>query len=183
MQAQDHDLVQLFLDGDGEALRSVDTWISQAAWPYRQRLASDWEDILQDARLELTRLLGSGAFRGESSLKTYLWRVVNHTCIDRLRRRARWQWQGLEDLDHRGVLSTGSGQSERRALRDLMLQVVERTPEECRLLWRMVLEGFSYREMSERLSVSEATLRVRVLRCRKRAIQVRDRLLQGVTTT
>ena len=82
---RDADLVELFLAGDGDAVREVDGWIAQAAWSYRQRLSNEWDDILQEIRLELTRLLSRGSFRGDSSLKTYLWRVVNHTCIDRLR--------------------------------------------------------------------------------------------------
>ncbi len=176
--SRDSDLVQLFLVGDGEAIREVDTWISQAAWSFRQRLSEDWEDILQEIRLELTRLLRRGSFRGDSSLKTYLWRVVNHTCIDRLRRRSRWRWQGLDDLDHRGVLAEGARQGVRNEFRDLMLRVVSQTSKDCHKLWQLVLEGYSYREMSQQLGVSEATLRVRVLRCRKKAVAVRDNLLE-----
>jgi DNA-directed RNA polymerase specialized sigma24 family protein len=41
----------------------------------------------------------------------------------------------------------------------------------------MVLAGLSYREMSDRTGVAEGTLRVRVLRCRKRAIELRAELL------
>jgi DNA-directed RNA polymerase specialized sigma24 family protein len=47
-------------------------------------------------------------------------------------------------------------------------------PVECQKLWRMIVAGMSYRQMSERLEVSEGTLRVRVLRCRKRAMARRD---------
>ena len=38
------------------------------------------------------------------------------------------------------------------------------------LLWALLLAGRSYREMSELLGVGEGALRVRVLRCRRRAI-------------
>jgi DNA-directed RNA polymerase specialized sigma24 family protein len=40
----------------------------------------------------------------------------------------------------------------------------------------MVHAGLSYREMSERLGVAEGTLRVRVLRCREKAVAVRAEL-------
>ena len=46
-------------------------------------------------------------------------------------------------------------------------------------MWRMIVAGFSYREMSLRLNVAEGTLRVRVLRCRERAETVRHELLGG----
>ena len=42
----------------------------------------------------------------------------------------------------------------------------------------MILDGLSYQEMSERLSTAEGTLRVRVLRCRKKAVEARDRLIE-----
>jgi DNA-directed RNA polymerase specialized sigma24 family protein len=49
--------------------------------------------------------------------------------------------------------------------------------DECRRLWRMLVDGFSYREMSDEYGVSEGALRVRVLRCRRKALEVRERLL------
>ncbi|MCH9649568.1 MAG: sigma-70 family RNA polymerase sigma factor [Deltaproteobacteria bacterium] len=177
MQSSEADLIQRFLDGEEQAVQLVDSWISQAAWGFRQRLSRDWEDVFQEIRLELTRLLIQKKFRGESSLKTYLWRVVNHTCIDRVRALSRWRWEALDDLDHRGVLVQHAKQGDRKEFRDLMLRVVEQSSEECRKLWRLVLEGYSYREMSESLGVAEPTLRVRVLRCRKKAVEARDQLL------
>jgi DNA-directed RNA polymerase specialized sigma24 family protein len=63
------------------------------------------------------------------------------------------------------------------AERDLLLRVLDRSSQECRELWRMLLLGLSYREMSQRLEVAEGTLRVRVLRCRERAVSTRSELL------
>ena len=83
--ADDRDMVTRFLRGDSDAVATLDGWISRAAWPYQRRLANRWDDVLQDVRLEVTRLLGEGKFRGESSLRTYLWRVVSHTCLDQIR--------------------------------------------------------------------------------------------------
>ena len=41
----------------------------------------------------------------------------------------------------------------------------------------LLFDGLSYREMGEELAVKEGALRVRVLRCRKKAIEVREELL------
>ncbi len=183
MQCNDSDLIQRFLEGDEETIRTVDSWISQAAWCYRQRLSQDWDDLFQEIRLELTRLLSQQKFRGDSSLKTYLWRVVNHTCIDRVRALSRWRWEALDDLDHRGVLVQRAQQGERKEFRDLMLRVVAEGSEDCRKLWRLVLQGYSYREMSQSLGIAEATLRVRVLRCRKKAVETRDQLLRETASS
>jgi len=43
----------------------------------------------------------------------------------------------------------------------------------------MILAGLSYKEMSQRLNVAEGTLRVRVLRCREKATNLRRDLLAG----
>jgi RNA polymerase sigma factor (sigma-70 family) len=160
MGTDDRELVTRFLRGEKEAIETVDGWISRAAWPYRRRLADQWDDVLQEIRLEVTRLLGQGKFRGESSLRTYLWRVVSHTCLDKIQAQSKRKWTSLDGLD-------------------LLLRVLDRMPQDCRELWRMIVAGFSYREMSLRLNIAEGTLRVRVLRCRERALAVRRELLDG----
>lgn len=180
MAMDDRDVVARFLRGEREAVGTVDSWIARAAWPYQRRLADRWDDVLQDVRLEVTRLLGQGKFRGESSLRTYLWRVVSHTCLDQLRAQSKWKWADLDTLD-RGDDSVAHLHvpPANREDRDLLLRVLERVPPECREMWRMIVAGLSYREMSLRLNVAEGTLRVRVLRCREKAAALRDELLGG----
>jgi RNA polymerase sigma-70 factor, ECF subfamily len=180
MATEDQEMVDRFLRGDVEAVGTVDGWISRAAWPYQRRLADRWDDVLQDVRLEVTRLLGQGKFRGESSLRTYLWRVVSHTCLDQIRSRRRWQWTDLEAVDKAdGLVEAPPSTASRQEDRDLLLRVLDRVPQECRELWRMIVAGLSYREMSVRMEVAEGTLRVRVLRCREKASALRTELLGG----
>ena len=178
MASDDQEVVSRFLRGEREAVGTVDGWISRAAWPYQRRLADRWDDVLQDVRLEVTRLLGQGKFRGESSLRTYLWRVVSHTCLDQLRAQSKWKWADLEDVDQDG-LATPPAAPSRQEDKDFLIRVLERVPQDCREMWRMIVEGLSYREMSLRLNAAEGTLRVRVLRCRERAATLRQELLGG----
>lgn len=179
--ADDRDMVTRFLRGDADAVATLDSWISRAAWPYQRRLAHRWEDVLQDVRLEVTRLLGEGKFRGESSLRTYLWRVVSHTCLDQIRSQGKWQFTDLETADQEDGRSTGPLRvaMDDPAERDLLMRVLDRASPDCRDLWKMLLLGHSYKEMSQRLQVAEGTLRVRVLRCRERAIALRSELMAG----
>jgi len=180
MEINDQDVVTRFLRGDSDAVGTVNGWISRAAWPYQRRLADSWDDVLQDVRLEVTRLLGQGKFRGESSLRTYLWRVVSHTCLDQLRARGKRQWADLDEVDK---ADGGDGPAQpppsRAEDRDMLLRVVGRASQDCRDLWRQIVLGLSYREMSLRLGVAEGTLRVRVLRCREKALALRQELLDG----
>ncbi|MEA2563522.1 MAG: polymerase sigma-70 factor, subfamily [Acidobacteriota bacterium] len=179
--ADDRDMVTRFLRGDADAVATLDSWISRAAWPYQRRLAHRWDDVLQDVRLEVTRLLGEGKFRGESSLRTYLWRVVSHTCLDQIRSQGKWQFTDLETADQEDGRVAGPLRvaMDDPAERDLLMRVLERASPDCRDLWKMLLLGHSYKEMSLRLQVAEGTLRVRVLRCRERAIAIRSELMAG----
>lgn len=177
---EDADVAQRFLAGDRQAIRTVDSWILRAAWPFERRLRHRWDDVLQDVRLEITRLLSQGRFHGDSSLKTYLFRVVSHTCVDQVRALNRRPTEDLADLDGCDQpLAPGPSAAERGADRDLLLRVLDRVPGECRNLWKMLASGVSYREMSDRMAVAEGTLRVRVLRCREKATRVRSELLAG----
>src|SRR5262249_33577743 len=159
--------VDRYLKGEPQAVRTVHAWIVRAAYPYQRRLASRWDDVLQDIHAEVTRLLKEGKFRGESSFKTYLWRGVNHTCLRPIRAESRGKGTALagEDDPEKPAVFVAPSHEGPVEVKDLLLRVLARVPAECRELWRMVHAGLSYREMSERLGVAEGTLRVRVLRC------------------
>lgn len=172
-RGEDDATVAGFLRGDATAVASVDGWIAAAASPFRRRLGADWPDLQQDARIEILRLLRASSWRGEARLRTYVWRVVGHTCLDALRRQRRRPAgepaeEGAEipspapsPLD--GLLAQDAGR--------ILLTALGALPEECRALWRRILRGASYGEMSRELGVAEGALRVRAHRCRKRALE------------
>jgi RNA polymerase sigma-70 factor (ECF subfamily) len=178
---RDQELISNYLGGNEEAVRVIDVWIASAARSYAIKLGEDWDDVLQEARIEVFRLLQSGRFRAESRLKTYLWRVVNNTCLDAVRNKERWQRSELRESDE--ICRFPTLQAEDHSLAwetvDLVLRVLEQVPEDCKRVWELILDGYSYREMSKRLGISESALRVRALRCRKRALAIRDHLETG----
>lgn len=183
MQMTDRRLVEDLLAGDLSAWHGIDQWVVRAAAPFRARLGADWADVLQEIRVELLRLLKAGKFRGDSTLRTYLWRVASNTCIDQLRRAAR---RNLVPLDAAPdpPAPAGEGPAARAARGEtlrLTLAVLREVPEECRRLWRWILDGLSYQEMAAKLDVAEGTLRVRVHRCRKRAVEARRQVLAPET--
>ena len=181
---EDAEVIAGYLRDESEAVAEIDGWIRRAAAPYRRRLSHQWDDLLQDLRMEVTRLLGNDSFRGRSSLRTYLWRVVSHSCLDRIRHHQRWQWTDLEEAESAGApLSRGTERLPAwSSSRDLLLRVLERMPSDCRRMWNMIVAGLSYREMSRQVGVSSGALRVRVLRCRQRASQARRELEIGNET-
>jgi len=171
-------LIRGYLAGKQEAIDTLDGWIRQAAWPFRRRLGDLWEDLLQDVRLEAFRLLQGEKFRGDSSLKTYLWRVTSNACVDRVRAQRRVRWEELEEVEHFDPRPWDelARTLEASEVRDLALKVLASMSEECIRLWEMLFDGLSYRQMSRALAVREGALRVRVLRCRKKALALREEI-------
>lgn len=154
-------------------MAEVDAWLGRAAFPFRSGLGDDCADVLQEVRLEVFRLLQAGRFRAESSLKTYVWQVCAHTCLDhlrRLRRRPRHEPESqAEPLPSRESSPLDEVLAAERHGR--LLQTLASMSEECRALWGLIVAGLGYREIAERLSVGEGALRVRAHRCRKRALE------------
>ncbi|MDX1502152.1 MAG: sigma-70 family RNA polymerase sigma factor [Thermoanaerobaculia bacterium] len=176
MQSEGRQLIEAYLRGDRAAVERVEQWIRAAASAYYRTLAHEWEDVLQDLRLEVLSELGKGRYQGKAKVKTYVWRVVSHSCLDRVRAARRWRWTGLEDDPGAGGVESPAGGGLPHEVADLLLRVLERTSEECRELWRRIVRGESYREISSDLGISEGALRVRALRCRRAAQEIRDRL-------
>lgn len=170
---EDAETVQGYLGGEPVAVARVDSWIAGAAGPFRRRLAADWPDLQQDARIEILSLLRQSSWKGEARLKTYVWRVVGHTCLDALRRQKRRPLHEPADPEAR-LPSPEPSPADRLAERDqsrLLLAVLDSVPPDCRDLWQRILRGLSYAEIGREMGVSEGALRVRALRCRKRALE------------
>ena len=164
------DLASRFLSGDEAAVAEVPSWVRQGASAYRRRLAFEWEDVVQQALADLAGDLRAGRFRGEGAFRGYVWRCVNHGCLDRLRRHRRWRWEPIGEIEPPSAEPSPFAAAARRQTSRRVLELVAALPAHCRELWAMILDGLSYREMGERVSVAEGTLRVRVLRCRQQAV-------------
>jgi RNA polymerase sigma-70 factor (ECF subfamily) len=169
----DADTAEGYVRGDAAAVALVDRWIAGAAAPFRRRLRADWADLLQDSRVEVLRLLRASSWRGESSLKTYVWRVVAHSCIDALRRERRRPVEELGDAED--ALPSADPSPLDHVIADdarrRLVAALEAVPADCRRLWNAILRGLSYGEISREMGVGEGALRVRAHRCRKRAAE------------
>jgi RNA polymerase sigma factor (sigma-70 family) len=155
--------------GDPVAANEVEAWVRRASASFARRLGDHLEDVIQDSMLEIVEALREGRFRDDGSFRGYVWRTTASNCVDRLRWQRRWvevdfdpSTQPLREASALAELLEAEGRAR-------LLALAARQPRHCRELWRDVLAGLSYREMSERWGASEGALRVRVLRCRQRA--------------
>lgn len=175
-RGSDRAVVAGLLDGDEASVRRVRSWIRKAAAGYRSSLAEEMEDLEQEILVALVEQLTRGDFRYESRCETYVGRMVQYKCIDRLRSRARHSWVDLDSLDLPSSERSALQGLESQETSILALRVASGLSEACRELWSMIHEGLDYQTMASRLGVREGTLRVRVLRCRRKALAERERL-------
>jgi RNA polymerase sigma factor (sigma-70 family) len=170
---EDAETLAGFLLGDADAMARVDGWIAGAAGPFRRRLAGDWDDLLQEVRIEILRLLRRSSWRGEARLKTYVWQVVGHTCLDAMRKQKRRP--AMEPVEPETPLPSPDPSPLDRVMdedsRRRLLAALDAVPADCRELWRLILSGLSYQQISAQMGVAEGALRVRAHRCRKRATE------------
>lgn len=125
------------------------------------------EDLVQDVLMRVVHSLRSGRFRGESSLRTYAQHVAKFACLEQ-RRSRRFQ----VELDADAIPSPDYWSSPDANLLDEEeqrhnLAVFASMSSESRELFRLIfVECLSYREVGERLGITEAAIKSRVHRMR-----------------
>src|SRR5688572_265679 len=82
-------LVAGFLDGRADSHRQLDRWVREVVGHPRLGLGDAKEDVAQETHRRLVVAFRAGHFRGDASLRTYVWRVAQHAAIDHLRARRR----------------------------------------------------------------------------------------------
>lgn len=173
---QDRHLAERLLRGEEMAVAQVRRWVRRATARYRRFVTNDLDDLEQDVLVSLIGTLEESSFRFESRLETYVSRMAHYRCIDRMRAASQRQWIDIEDLDLTEERANAAHQLESRQAVVLSLRIAAALPAACRELWEMIHNGLSYREMAEQTGVSAGTLRVRVLRCRRKAKELRKSL-------
>jgi RNA polymerase sigma factor (sigma-70 family) len=177
----DPQLIAALLAGDAAAIAHVRAWVVAAVGRYRGRLGADVEDLEQEVLLGLIEVLEAGRFRGESRLETYVHSFARFKCVDRLRVLGRRDMVELDDADLAFDAPSPLEELAQRENEALAQRIVAALPAHCQELWEMIADGLSYRQMSAATGLSEGAIRVRVHRCRQRAIEIRQHLLAGGT--
>lgn len=145
--------------------------------------AADAEDALQEAYLAAYRAIAS--FRGESSLVTWLSRLVLNHCIARRRKALRRDniVRIVPEDDDAGDAMDVDAETPDRALvraelREVLERKVEALPEAFRTVFMMrCVEELSVEETARLLDIPEATVRTRHFRARS---LLRESLAQDI---
>ena len=153
----------------------------------------DAQDVTQQTFLNAIEHLNS--FRGESSFSTWLLRIATHAALKVLRKRRGLPTVSLEPnleesdsfnaMPHPEFIADWSQSPEklveRAEIRELLGKALDRLDEKHRLVFVLRdVEGLSVKETAEALGLSEANVKVRLLRAR---LQLREELTRKLGDT
>ncbi len=156
--------------------------------------ADDAEDLTQDVFVKA--FVSLGAFRGEASLQTWLYRIATNLCIDRARRRKR---QGLDALSLDEPVKDDEDDDiereipdveadpyrhlERKELRQQVRRALRRLSEKLRsVLVLYDVQGLSYEEIAQVLGCPIGTVKSRLFNARAELAKQLKPYLQGEVT-
>lgn len=176
----DDELVRLVLNGFREAFRELMQRSNQRLFRIARGVLNDdaeAEDVVQEAYLRAYTKLGT--FRGESSVLTWMTRIVLNEAYGRLRRRK--PTVGMECLDLAPAggntvvpFPTKFGSEDpaaaatRGQIRDLLEQAVSALPDAFRLVFIMrEVEECSTEETAQALGIRAETVKTRLHRARR----------------
>ncbi|HEV7694305.1 MAG TPA: RNA polymerase sigma factor [Hyphomonadaceae bacterium] len=120
---------------------------------------ADREDLFQEIALQVWNSIP--AFRGDAAAFTWIYRVALNTVLA-WKRKERKHGRGRQDLEAAsGLLTSPSGQDPRL---DWIYQRISELDDVSRSLALLMLDGFSYRDMSQILGLSESNVGVKINR-------------------
>lgn len=172
-------IVERVLGGDVNAFEALVLSYEKNVYNLALRMvknAEDASDITQDAFVKAYSSLAS--FRGESKFSVWLYRIVSNTCLDFLRSRSRRPAVSLyvdndegeeAELDIPDVSQSPEELLERRLTRESVRRGLDALSTEYRqILLLREIQGLSYEEIAETLSMELGTVKSRIFRARKK---------------
>lgn len=126
---------------------------------------SDRDDLLQETAFAIWQALPK--FRGESSERTFVFRIAHNRAITYLSRRREQHTDALEEIDVRDPAPGPESEYSRRQRAEKLQQAVRGLPLMYRQVILLTLEGLGYKEISGVLGISESNVGVRLTRARQ----------------
>ncbi|MFN0202598.1 MAG: RNA polymerase sigma factor [Bacteroidia bacterium] len=119
----------------------------------------DTDDILQNTFIAAWRYIEK--FRGDSSLKTWLYRIATNEAISFLNTQKKQAKQDLEVVENAALHSTsGHNQIDEATILRKLQAAISMLPEKQRLVFNMrYYDELSFKEISEILDISEGGLK------------------------
>lgn len=176
---QEAAIVRKVLGGDANAFETLVLEYEKNVYNIALRMTGNSEDaadMTQEAFIKAYNSLQS--FRGDSKFSVWLYRIVSNVCLDFLRSRNRRPTVSLsvEDDDGEDAQLDVADESQspellldRKLTRDSVRRGLDSLPPDYRqILLLREIQGLSYDEIAQALSLEVGTVKSRIFRARKR---------------
>ena len=176
---QEAAIVRKVLGGDANAFETLVLEYEKNVYNIALRMTGNSEDaadMTQEAFIKAYNSLQS--FRGDSKFSVWLYRIVSNVCLDFLRSKNRRPTVSLsvEDDDGEDAQLDVADESQspellldRKLTRDSVRRGLDSLPPDYRqILLLREIQGLSYDEIAQALSLEVGTVKSRILRARKR---------------
>ena len=176
---QEAAIVRKVLGGDANAFETLVLEYEKNVYNIALRMTGNSEDaadMTQEAFIKAYNSLQS--FRGDSKFSVWLYRIVSNVCLDFLRSKNRRPTVSLsvEDDDGEDAQLDVADESQspellldRKLTRDSVRRGLDSLPPDYRqILLLREIQGLSYAEIAQALSLEVGTVKSRIFRARKR---------------
>lgn len=179
VREEEDELVSRVRNGDKDAFEKLVLENQKKVYNLALRMVGNEEDALDMSQEAFIKAYNSIAFfRGDSKFSVWLYRLTTNVCLDFLRSEGRKAHNSLSyigDEDEEKELEIPDDRFspetiiEKKELREAVNIGLKKLPEDYKtVLLLREIEGLSYEEIAETLSLEVGTVKSRIFRARKR---------------
>ena len=169
LEIGEKDLAKLCAEGDRSAMRELYNRYAARLSALCSRYANgpeEGKDLMHDTMAKAFGKMGRFRYQGEGSLYSWLSRMAVNLCIDQLRREGRLGAPVSEEVIS-DIEDPPAEEVRSIPLPDLQAMIAS-LPDSKRLIFNMFcVDGFSHREIAEKLGISEKTSSSTLARAKK----------------
>jgi len=138
------------------------------------------EEVSQDSFIKAFKSLKS--FKGDSKFSTWLYKIAYNNCMDRVKKNARrYNTSGIDEVVENRIQSSDNTMQiiERKERAVLMEECLQELPEDERtIIWLFYYKELNLKELIEVTSYSEANIKVKLHRARKKLLSIVEEKLE-----
>ena len=138
--------------------------ISRICFSYSGSVA-EFEDLRQDALINIWR--GMHSFRGESSSKTWIYRVTVNSCLSTIRKHSRHQHESLDGLY--GLIDCDDADKESIEYLHSVINMLSQQEKAIIMMW---LDELSYDEIGYAMGLNRNTIATKIRRIKDKITNI-----------
>lgn len=168
------DLVDALRNGEASAFEELYARYFKMAASFVQKNQGsddDARDIFQETLFILVKKLRQADFQLTAKLGTYLYSIIRHLWLKRLKKKGRFQLAPQDDQEEKIAITDNEIEVKEQFERkhELMADVLETLKEDCRkIILKSFYEKRSHKEIAEIMGYTAQFVRVKLHRCMER---------------